>query len=286
MIIMGTVGYFVLESNLAAHDVVFFRCLFGAIFLALYCYARGFFRDTGLNRKSLALAALSGIFLALNWVMLFASFEVASISTSTVIYHTQPLFFVMMGALFLGDKLTRHTLGWVFMAFIGLVLIVAPDTDEFSLSAGQIQGVALAIGAAVLYAIVSIIVKQLKGIKPHLIALIQVSFGALMLAPLANIGAMPEFTGGQWTDLLILGAFHTCLTYILMYSAFQKLPTALIAVLSYIYPVVAVIVDYFAYGKALSSLQIVGGTMILFTGYAVSQNLPLLAFMRKRRTTA
>lgn len=275
MIVMGTVGYFVLESQLASYDVVFFRCLFGAIFLALYCYARGFLRNTGLTRKTLLIAALSGVFLVTNWVMLFASFNVASISTATVIYHTQPLFFVLMGVLFLGDKLTRDKLAWVFIAFVGVVLIVGPDMGEFSFASAELLGVLMAIGAAILYAVVSIIVKHLKEIKPHLIALIQVSVGVALLAPLANLEATGGFSGGQWTNLLILGAFHTCLTYILMYSAFQKLPTPLIAVLSYIYPVVAILVDYLAYGKAMHSVQIVGGMMILFAGYAVNQGFPI-----------
>ncbi|MDJ0930706.1 DMT family transporter [Breoghania sp.] len=286
MIVMGTVGYFVLESHLAAHDVVFFRCVFGAFFLVFFCFARGFFRNTGLTRKSLLLAVLSGVFLVTNWVMLFASFDVASISTSTVIYHTQPLFFVLMGVIFLGETITRDKVAWILIAFIGVVLIVAPDMEEVSFTASHIQGVALAIGAAIFYVIVSIIVKRLKGIKPHLIAFIQVSVGAVMLAPLADVGAMPEFSGGQWSDLIILGAFHTCLSYILMYSAFQKLSTPLIAVLSYIYPVVAILVDYFAYGKAMSPVQIVGGLMILFTGYAVNQNLPFLVRAKSAVSTA
>ena len=286
MIVMGTVGYFVLESQLEPYDVVFFRCLFGAIFLALYCYARGFLRDTGLTRKTLLIAALSGVFLVTNWVMLFASFEVASISTATVIYHTQPLFFVLMGVFFLGDKLTLDKMAWMLVAFAGVVLIAGPDVGDFSLASAELLGVVLAIGAAILYAVVSIIVKYLKEIKPHLIALIQVSVGIVLLAPLANLDSMGSFSQGQWTNLLILGAFHTCLTYILMYSAFKKLPTSLIAVLSYIYPVVAVIVDYFAYGKVMHSVQIVGGVMILFSGYAVNQGLPIFRRRKLRSASA
>lgn len=275
MVLMGTVGYFVIESGLSAYDVVFYRCLFGAMFLGLYCYAKGYFQNTGLTRKTFALAALSGVFLVINWVMLFASFDIASISTSTVIYHTQPLFFVFLGAIFLGDVVTRDKIGWVLIAFVGVVLIVGPDMDQFSLASNHLLGVGLAISAAIFYAIVSVIVKQMKGIKPHLMAFIQVAVGAVLLVPLADFNLLPSYGGTQWVYLLILGAVHTCLTYILMYSAYGRLPTSLIAVLSYIYPVVAIIVDYFAFGKTLSWVQVSGGMMILFAGYAVNQNLPL-----------
>ena len=46
MLLSGTLGYFVLKSGQSAENVVFFRCLFGAVFLGLYCLARGFFRDS------------------------------------------------------------------------------------------------------------------------------------------------------------------------------------------------------------------------------------------------
>lgn len=52
MLLMGTVGLFVVESGQSAHNVVFFRCVFGTICLGLYCWARGFLRDTGLTRSS------------------------------------------------------------------------------------------------------------------------------------------------------------------------------------------------------------------------------------------
>jgi drug/metabolite transporter (DMT)-like permease len=44
-------------------------------------------------------------------------------------------------------------------------------------------------------------------------------------------------------DLLILGIVHTGIMYQLLYSAIQKLPTPITGSLSFIYPVVAMVVD-------------------------------------------
>ena len=41
MAISGTVGLFVFESGQSPYNVVFFRCLFGALSLAAYCAASG-----------------------------------------------------------------------------------------------------------------------------------------------------------------------------------------------------------------------------------------------------
>ena len=44
MTLSGTLGVFVLESGQSAWSVVFFRCLFGALSLLAYCWARGLLR--------------------------------------------------------------------------------------------------------------------------------------------------------------------------------------------------------------------------------------------------
>jgi drug/metabolite transporter (DMT)-like permease len=48
-----------------------------------------------------------------------------------------------------------------------------------------------------------------------------------------------------------LGIVHTGLMYVLLYGAIQKLPTALTGALSFIYPIAAIFVDWFAFGHRL-----------------------------------
>jgi hypothetical protein len=48
MLLMGTVGYFVIESKQQAHNVVFFRCLFGVVFLSAYS---GYFQKHRANKE-------------------------------------------------------------------------------------------------------------------------------------------------------------------------------------------------------------------------------------------
>src|SRR5690349_21735494 len=86
MFLSGTLGYFVLKSGQQAENVVFFRCLVGAAFLGLYCAARGFLRDTGITRATFGLIAVGGVAIVLNWVLLFSSYKLASISIATAVY--------------------------------------------------------------------------------------------------------------------------------------------------------------------------------------------------------
>lgn len=43
----------------------------------------------------------------------------------------------------------------------------------------------------------------------------------------------------------------------------------------------AIIVDFFAYGKAMGITQILGGIMILLAGYSVSQGLPIIPRLKQ-----
>ncbi|MNH33021.1 EamA-like transporter family protein [compost metagenome] len=113
-----------------------------------------------------------------------------------------------------------------------------------------------------MYAVAAAIVKQLKAVPPHLIVLIQLSVGALLLAPFADLGSLPS-TANVWLLLATLGLVHTGLMSSLLYSAIQKIPTSLVGALSFIYPLVAIIVDWRVFGHRLSLLQLLGAAAIL-----------------------
>lgn len=101
-------------------------------------------------------------------MLLFASFKTASISTSTVIYHTQPFFFVLIGATVFREAVSLHKVAWIVLAFVGVVFVADLEPDSLSLAPDQLLGVAFALAAAVLWAVSAMIVKQLKMLKPHL----------------------------------------------------------------------------------------------------------------------
>lgn len=282
MVLSGTLGLFVFESGQSAVNVVFFRTLFGALSLGIYCGWRGLLTRHAFTRTTLLLTLAGGAALVANWVLLFSAYNLASISIATAVYHTQPFFLVIFGALVLGEAMNAHKIGWLLMAFTGLLLVIEVDATATRRAPGELGGLGLALGAAVLYAIATLITKRLAGIRPHLIALVQVSLGAVLLFPWVDFAAVPP-VGPHWLYLITLGVVHTCIMYILMYSAFQKLPTPTIAVLSFIYPAVAIVVDYLFYAQDLSARQFIGIALILTGSAAVNLGWRLLPAIRRAR---
>jgi drug/metabolite transporter (DMT)-like permease len=261
MMISGTIGWFVVVSGQPVVDVVFWRCAVGAVTLALVCAFKKLLRRDAITLRQAALAALGGVAIVGNWLLLFAAYPRASISIATAVYNTQPFMLVGLGALLFAERLTATKLGWLAVAFIGMLLIVEA-TPSHADGADYVSGIALALSAAFLYAIAAIITKRLAGVRPHLIALIQVTVGSVLLAPLVHWGALPD-RASTWTQLATLGIVHTGFMYILLYSAIQKLPTSLTGALSFIYPIVAIAVDAFAFGHRLQAWQFVGASAIL-----------------------
>ncbi|MGN7742246.1 DMT family transporter [Pseudomonas sp. 22526] len=270
MLISGTIGWFVLVSGQPVLDVVFWRCVFGAATLLLICAGFGFLRPGILTRTTFLLAVLSGVAIVGNWVLLFASYSRASIAIGTAVYNVQPFMLVGLAALFLGEKITAQKLFWLSISFAGMLAIVSAHGEQGAGGNDYLLGIALALGAALLYAFAALLIKRLTGTPPHLIALIQVCTGVLLLAPWANLSALPA-APGAWASLLTLGIVHTGVMYVLLYGAIQKLPTALTGALSFIYPIAAIFVDWFAFGHRLELLQWIGVIAILLAAAGMQQ---------------
>ncbi|QSI32990.1 EamA family transporter [Variovorax sp. RKNM96] len=261
MVISGTIGWFVVRFNQPLVDVLFWRCVFGAATLLVACAALGVLRR-GLTPRTFALAAFGGVALVVNWLLIFASFSRASISIATAVYNTQPFMLVALGALLFSERLTAMKVAWLCIAFAGVVLVAQAKGGGGADGSAYLTGVLMALGAAFCYAVAAIVAKKLGDMAPHLIALIQVCVGIAMLAPFANLRALPT-DAGTWGVHLTMGVIYTGLVFILLYGAIQKLPTTVAGALSFIYPLVAIGVDFVAFGQRLTLAQLVGATTIL-----------------------
>ncbi|MET9409489.1 DMT family transporter [Streptomyces sp. NPDC002935] len=269
MMLSGTLGVFVVESGASPFNVVFFRVLFGALALGGYALSRGYFRGHGFTPRTLGLAALGGVFIVFNWVLLFQSYENTSISVATVVYHTQPFYVVLLGALLFRERLTASKVGWIALAFAGLILVSGVSPADFANGGSYLTGVGQALLAALLYGLSTLVTKRITGVRPHLIALVQVLVGIPLLLPFADFGAM-RGTGADWGWLVGLGVVHTGLMYVLMYAAYAKLPTAKIAVLAFTYPAVAMLMDWAVYGHHIGLVQTLGVPLIVTASLKVT----------------
>ena len=70
-------------------------------------------------------------------------------------------------------------------------------------------------------------------------------------------------SGTGWLCLLIVGLVHTGITYCLYFTALKDIPGQEAAILSYVDPLVAVMISVFVLGEPMTVVQIIGGLLIL-----------------------
>ena len=256
MLISGTIGWFVLVSGQPVLEVVFWRCVFGTGTLLVICAAFGFqagcdnpHRVAACHRQWRGHCRQLGVAVCL---------LLKGIDCHRHGGIQRPAVHAGGPGGAVSGREDHPCQG--HLAQCGIPRHAGDRQRPWRGQASgedYLQGIALALGAALLYAIAALIIKRLKGTPPHLIALIQVATGVVLLAPWVKLGGLPGEPSAL-ASLVTLGMVHTGLMYVLLYSAIQRLPTALTGALSFIYPIAAILVDWVAFGHRLAPLQWLG----------------------------
>jgi len=275
MAIAGTVGAFVTEAGVDPVTTVFWRCLFGSLFLGTWCLVRGYLPDSSLSWGRLGRAALCGVCMVLSWTAFFAGFAKTSIAVMTIVYHIQPFFVVLIGVLFLKERITADQVAWMAAAFFGVVLASGLVVSDNPVTTTWMIGIAMALGGAFLYAVVTILAKGLGEQRPEVTVLCQTAVGVVMLAPFANFAS--DIAPASWGWLAGIGVLHTGIAYVMMFSSYPRLTTPVIGVLTFIYPVVAIIIDWAIYDHPIGLAQGVGMALIAVAtlGVKLGWRLPI-----------
>ncbi|MDF1653530.1 MAG: DMT family transporter [Coxiellaceae bacterium] len=274
MIIWGSIGACVLWSGLSALDAAFYRCLVGAIVLLPYCYWRGELKLNRYHLKQYGLVSCGGLFIVINWLLLFKSFQWASITLGNVSYYLQPVFLVLLGLVFFHEHISLRRWGYIALTAIGVLLTVNISPHALHLHGTQTLGVLCALGAGLLYAFATIAVKKVNDMPVSLITLIQLIVGCLVLLPWAGSHPLPTSVT-TWSYIILLGVVHTALAYMLYYQGVQQISITVIAVLSYIDPIVAIFTDVAFFSRHLHAIQWLGIALTMIGSYYVIKKINL-----------
>ena len=130
----------------------------------------------------------------------------------------------------------------------------------------DLLGSAFGLGAACFYAVVILLNKFIRNVEGIHRTFLQFIAAVLVLIPYVGVTSgvtlsKLDITG--WVCLLVVGLAHTGITYCLYFSSLKELPGQRAAILSYIDPLVAVLVSALLLWESLSLMQMVGGLLIL-----------------------
>lgn len=277
-ILIGSVGVFVHESGQDAVTAVFYRCLFGGLFLLGWGLMRGHLRGLLQERTLIRGAALSGVLLVLNWVCLFAGMARSSIGVATMVYHFFPFVMLILAAFVQGERTKPVDLMWTLIGFIGVACSADPLRMWRSADPSYLVGIGLTLLAALLCGASLLMSRKIGKQRPFALVMIQCWVGVAMLGWFSSSAVF--HLGTHWWWLVGLGVIHSGIVYVLFYSSYPRLPVVTIAVMAFVYPLVTLLLDYLLYGHRLAAVQMIGLALIVLGTLGVNLKWTL-AFRRR-----
>ena len=277
MAIYGTIGLFVRNIDLPSSVISMVRGMIGFPFLLAVLAVKKQKVDLESIKRNLRYLICSGALLGINWILLFESYRYTTVSTATLCYYFAPIIIVALSPLVFKEKLTVKKVLCILAALVGMAFVSGVTKGSVP-ELSEVRGILLATGAAFLYALIVIFNKKLTGISAYDRTIFQLALSALILIPYNFItGAFTGCSLGGNTVwlLLILGIVHTGVAYLLYFGSTEFLPAQTLAILSYIDPLVALLVSAFILHESMGVGEIVGAVLII--GSAVISELPASA---------
>ncbi len=269
MAIFGTIGPFTRQISVSSGELALYRAALAVAMIGAYIAVAKQKINFSKVKKQILLLSLSGIAIGFNWVLLFQAYKYTTISVATLSYYFAPVIVTVACPLLFKEKLTKKQAVCFVMSTVGLCMIIG--VGQSSTNKTDVMGILYGLSAAVLYAAVVLMNKYIKDVNGIHRTFIQFVGASIVLLPYVYFTdgfSLASLDGNGWICLLILGLVHTGAAYCLYFTSIKSLDGQTVSILSYIDPLVAVLVSFFALGESMTPLQIAGGVLILcFTLY-------------------
>lgn len=264
MVTFGTLAPFVRNISVTSGELALYRAVLAAVMIGmvlLFSRQKLSFRSLG---KELYLLLLSGTAMGFNWILLFEAYKYTTVAVATLSYYFAPVIVTLVCPLLFQEKLTKKQILCFVMSTLGLSLVIG--VTNLSSGGRDAIGIGFGLGAAALYATVILLNKFIKGVTGihrtflQFLAAIAVLLPYVLFTGGINLGNL-DLTG--WSCLLIVGFVHTGITYCMYFTSLKELSGQEAAILSYMDPLVAVVIGVLVLKEPFSWQQLIGGLLIL-----------------------
>ncbi|GAB4265970.1 MAG: EamA family transporter RarD [Candidatus Promineifilaceae bacterium] len=210
------------------------------------------------NRRVLLLSVLTGFMLAVNWLVFLWAVNNGFIVESSLGYFINPLVSVVMGVLFLRERLRPVQWTAVAIAAVGVIYL--------TVGYGSPPWIALTLaGSFGLYGLLrkTGALNSIQGLAMETAAMFP--FAILFLLYLA-VNQQGHFIQGgvQTTLLLALGGAVTAVPLILFAAGARRIPLSMVGILQYIAPTLQFLIGVFVYHEPFTKERLVGFGIIWF----------------------
>ena len=264
MAIFGTLAPFVRRIGVTSGELALYRALMAAALIAVFLLVTKQKIPFGSIKKEIPLLLLSGMAMGFNWILLFQAYKYTTVSVATLSYYFAPVIVTILCPIIFRERLTKKQIICFVMSTLGLVLITG--IGDLSGANSHLTGILFGLGAASLYATVIMLNKFIKKVEGIHRTFLQFLAAIVVLIPYVAFTSGADLAvmdGMGWLCLLVVGFIHTGITYCLYFTSLKDIPGQKAAILSYIDPLIAVVISVTILGESMSLVQIIGGALIL-----------------------
>lgn len=213
-------------------------------------------RTLAANKKQLLSLLMASILISLNWFLYIWAVNANHIVESSLGYYINPLISVLIGIVFLKERLTKAQVLACFIALAGVMIM--------TFAYGSFPWVAFSL--ALTFAFYGLLKKQVK-----LEALRGLTIETFFIVPIAIGYYYFIFTKGgsqflqtdRLTDsLLILSGVATAAPLLLFAKGAQRIPLYMVGFLQYIAPTIMLVIAIFVYGEAFGMIDLISFSLI------------------------
>ena len=240
--------YFKLAEGVSAPEMLLHRIVWAVPFGALIIFARGQWPDVKrafADRRTFGFLTLSALTISGNWLVYTWAVQNEQIFQASLGYYINPLVLVLVGFLFMGERLRRMQVGAVLLATAGVAVL--------TISGGVFPLISITL--AISFTVYGVIRKRIVvGAMPGLFVEMLVVFpvAAVMLAILLNRGSsLFSFENPSMLALLLLAGPLSVLPLMFFSVAARRLRLSTIGFLQFIGPTGQFLVGYY-YGEVLT----------------------------------
>ena len=278
LIVVGIIGIslsaiFVKYSQAPSVVTAAYRLLWTVVLMTPVALGKRQFRQelAAADRKTVALCAVSGIFLALHFTTWFESLNKTSVASSTAIVCTEVIWVAIGFSLVLGGRVSKPAAGSIAVTVAGSLLIALSD---YSAGGNHLYGDVLALGAAMFSAVYTLIGRQVrKNMSTTAYTYIVYVFCAVALClaaaaggqPLTGYGAQSVFVG------FLLAVFCTILGHSVFSWCLKFLSPSFVSASKLCEPAAAAAMAVVLFGEIPAALQIFGGLVTIGGVYLYSR---------------
>ena len=248
--------YWHLLKAVPSLQIVLHRIAWSALFVGAYMLwrdGRGWLRRTLAGPRLGWMLALSGVLIAFNWGLYIWAVNAGHVVETALGYFINPLLNVLIGVLFLRERL--RPLQWLSVA------VAAAGVLWLAVRYGQVPWIALALAASFgLYGVVRKLahVDAVAGLGVESAYLFLPAIALLAWTEAHGGGGFGAGYGAAASALLVLGGIVTALPLVGFAYAVRRIPLATVGLLQYIAPTLQFLIGVLVFREPFDRERLVG----------------------------